>query len=115
MNRLYIPWKAQSDLWWNEICAKVVEHFGNPGDRYTTNPDEDCMMIDFKNPQDYLMCKMLLSEHVVDRTSWTLQVDENGVIMLNEEILERTGWKVGDVLEFENLNNGSILVKRKAS
>lgn len=114
MNKLYIPWESQSDLWWNEICAKVVEHFGNPGDRYITSPDEDWMEIEFKSKEDYLMCKMLLSEHIVNRTSWTLQVDENGVIILNDEILEKTGWQEGDELEFENLNNGSFLIKRKA-
>ena len=113
MNKIYIPWKKQSDLWWNEICVKIIEHFGNPGDRYTTNPDEDWMSIQFQTAEDYLMCKMLLSEHIVERNHWILPVNENGVMTLNEDILEKTGWREGDELEFIDLNNGSWQIKKK--
>lgn len=113
MNKIYIPWKKQSDLWWNDVCAKLVEHFGTPGEKYTTSTDEDYMTIDFKDKKDHLMCKMLLSEHIVDQRHWTLPVGDNGEVTLNDEILNLTGWREGDTLEFVDLNNGSWQIQKK--
>ena len=38
----------------------------------------------------------------------TLQIDENGVLTLTDELLEVTGWKEGDELEFIDNNDGSF-------
>ncbi len=38
----------------------------------------------------------------------TLQVDENGILTLTDELLEVTGWKEGDELEFIDNNDGSF-------
>jgi hypothetical protein len=40
---------------WNEICAWGIEHFGLPGDRYITEPDEKYMCWRFVSPQDQLL------------------------------------------------------------
>jgi hypothetical protein len=116
VNEVYIPWKKirDRDPDWNEICAKVVERFGIPGDRYTSHPAEDWMIFEFKDEQDSLMCKMLLSEYVEERNTWTLTVDENGVIVFPKDLLAKTGWQEGDVLDWANNNNGSSTLTKKA-
>jgi hypothetical protein len=62
MNTINVPWESQSNIWWNEVCAKIIEQFGLPGDRYTSHPSESCMQFIFKNDQDAFMCKILISE-----------------------------------------------------
>ncbi len=62
MTEISVPWEQQSNIWWNEVCAKVVEQFGLPGDRYTSHPSENHMKFIFKNEQDAFMCKLLISE-----------------------------------------------------
>ena len=44
--------------------------------------------------------------------SWILPVDDDGVITLPEDLLERSGWKEGDTLVYE-VSNGNILVRKK--
>jgi bifunctional DNA-binding transcriptional regulator/antitoxin component of YhaV-PrlF toxin-antitoxin module len=41
----------------------------------------------------------------------TLTVDDNGVLTFSEEILQETGWKEGDMLEF--IDNGDSFIMRK--
>lgn len=53
---------TSSTIWWNEVCASVLEHFGLPGDRFYYTPKMDYMTFTFKTEQDALMCKLLLSE-----------------------------------------------------
>lgn len=65
MNEVLVPWKdEQTGFWWNETCAMVLEHFGLPGDRYTSHPAENNMTFKFINEQDALMCKILLSDRI---------------------------------------------------
>jgi hypothetical protein len=40
---------------WDQMCIWSVEHFGLPGDRYTTEIDEQWMIWYFKNEQDQLL------------------------------------------------------------
>jgi bifunctional DNA-binding transcriptional regulator/antitoxin component of YhaV-PrlF toxin-antitoxin module len=58
------------------------------------------------------MCKMLLSEHVVERTTWTLTVGEDGVITFPDEVLKKTGWCEGDTINWQDLGDGSFLLKK---
>ena len=46
-----IAWSREFDNneKWNNVCAWAVEHFGLPGDRYTSHPTEDNMKFIFKN------------------------------------------------------------------
>ena len=59
-----VPWDSQHNIWWSNICAQIIEHFGLPGDRYTSHPTEDNMAFIFKNDKDALMCKILISDKV---------------------------------------------------
>jgi hypothetical protein len=65
MNIIQIPWTGyQSNIWWNNICANIVEHFGLPGNKYTTEVSENALKFYFHNEKDALMCKLLVSEHI---------------------------------------------------
>jgi hypothetical protein len=64
MTEIRVPWKSQSDTWWNETCASVIEHFGLPGGKYTTEVAADDMRFFFKDDYDGLMCKILISDSI---------------------------------------------------
>lgn len=60
-----IPWRHGDGIpGWNELCAKVVERFGLPGDKYTTEVSANWMGFKFKDERDGLLCKIMLSEHL---------------------------------------------------
>jgi hypothetical protein len=59
-----IPWKGQSNYWWDEACADVLEVFGLPGDRFTSHPTEDKMDFYFKSKKDADLCRILISEKI---------------------------------------------------
>jgi len=59
-----VKWNNQNGFWWNETCAVVLEHFGLPGERYTSHPSENEMLFKFFNPHDAFMCKILLSDRL---------------------------------------------------
>lgn len=109
-----IPWQNQNNIYWNDLCAQVVEHFGLPGKRYSSHPEENWMTFTFNNEQDYLMCKMLLSEHVAERTTWTLTVNEDGILTLPPAVLSKTGWKEGDIINWQDVGDGSWILTKKS-
>jgi len=43
----------------------------------------------------------------------TLTVDDNGILTFPEELLEKTGWKEGDVLEWIPSDDGSFTLVKK--
>ena len=47
---------------WNITCAKVLEVFGLPGQRYYYRPFDTHMTFTFKNKKDAVLCRILLSE-----------------------------------------------------
>jgi hypothetical protein len=47
---------------WNEACAKVLNVFGLPGNRFYYRPKEDYMIFIFKSIKDATVCRVLLSE-----------------------------------------------------
>lgn len=59
-----VPWSGQDDYWWNEVCAKIMEHFGLPGGKYTTSVSTECMKFIFYDDRDALLCKILVSDSV---------------------------------------------------
>ena len=59
-----VPWESQSNTWWNETCAKILEHFGLPGDRYVTEITPDYMDFKFNEVNDALMCRILISDDI---------------------------------------------------
>lgn len=109
MTEIYIPWEKvkDQDPEWSEICVKVVERFGVPGDRYTSHLKDDHMLFKFKDEQDYLMCKLLLSEYVQERNKWILTVNEYGMLVFPPELMAKVGWKEGDTLDWQNNDDGS--------
>jgi hypothetical protein len=62
MTEIRVPWESQSNVWWNETCANIIEHFGLPGGKYTTEISADDMRFFFTDERDALMCKILISE-----------------------------------------------------
>ena len=43
---------------------------------------------------------------------WILTVEKGGRVTLPKDLLEVTGWKVGDTLLFQSANDGAIVVSR---
>ncbi len=64
MIEILVPWENQPNIWWNETCADIVEHFGLPGDRYTTEINENEMKFFFKDERDALLCKIMISDKI---------------------------------------------------
>jgi hypothetical protein len=61
-----MPWKStQTETYWNESCADVVEVFGLPGGKYTTQVNPDLMIFYFKSEKDAALCRILLSEKIL--------------------------------------------------
>lgn len=42
---------------------------------------------------------------------WTVDVDEHGMVILPEALLEHTGWQVGDRLKYTQVGDSWILSK----
>ena len=64
MTEICVPWKSQSNVWWNETCARIIEHFGLPGNRYTTEVSANDMKFFFVNDKDAFMCRIMISEEL---------------------------------------------------
>ena len=63
---VFVAWSTgQNGVWWNETCAMVMEVFGLPGDRYTTQANPDVLAFFFKNPKDAVLCRILLSDRLL--------------------------------------------------
>ena len=62
-----------------------------------------------EEPEEY---DDLLPEEEDIVKSWILPVDDEGVITLPEDLLERTGWKEGDTLVYE-ISDGGVIVRKK--
>jgi len=43
----------------------------------------------------------------------TLTIDDDGVLTFPDEMIEKLGWKEGDVLEWKDLEDGSFSLKKK--
>jgi len=61
-NTVVVLWENQSNTWWNETCANIMEVFGLPGEKYQTEISTDSMKFHFNNEKDAFMCKLLISE-----------------------------------------------------
>ena len=45
-------------------------------------------------------------------TRYTLEIDEDGLLILNEEVLAATGWKEGDELVWEAHEDGTFTLTK---
>jgi hypothetical protein len=59
-----VPWESQSNIWWNETCADIMEHFGLPGGKYRTEVSTEYMKFIFYDDRDALMCRLLISDKI---------------------------------------------------
>lgn len=64
MTEIRVPWQNQSNVWWNETCAKIMERFGLPGGKYTTEITENDMKFFFNDEREALVCKIMISEEL---------------------------------------------------
>lgn len=65
MNEVLIDWKAGDTLSsWSDLCVRVIEHFGLPGGRYSTEVCADWMSFKFLDEKDAFLCKIMLSEYL---------------------------------------------------
>ncbi len=64
MVRITVPWQNQSNTWWNETCAQIINHFGLPVGKYVTEVSAECMHFDFSNEKDALLCKIMISDQI---------------------------------------------------
>lgn len=64
-HEVILDWQPHhTTIWWNEICASVIEVFGLPGHRFVYTPTEDYMTFTFKTIKDANLCRILLSEYL---------------------------------------------------
>ena len=59
-----VPWENQPNVWWNETCASIIDHFGLPGGKYVTEVNENYMNFIFYDDRDALLCKIMISEKI---------------------------------------------------
>ena len=59
-----VPWESQNNIWWNETCAIITEHFGLPGGKYVTSVSTECMKFIFYDDRDALLCKIMISDRI---------------------------------------------------
>ena len=45
---------------WTETCARVLEQFGLPGDRYTTEISPEYMIFNFVTREDAVMATLMI-------------------------------------------------------
>jgi hypothetical protein len=71
-----IPWDRNYDneYKWNEVCARAIEMFGLPGDRFETHANIHYMDFIFKSNKDALM----------------FAIEHNGQIVPNEDLTVET-------------------------
>lgn len=67
-----IPWDRnyENERNWNEVCARAIEQFGLPGDRFTTHANIHYMDFVFKSNKDALM----------------FAIEHNGIIVPTEDL-----------------------------
>lgn len=54
-------------------------------------------------------------EHITNETdSWTITVDEEGILTLPDELLNRLQWKEGDVLDWTDNADGTISLTKSS-
>ena len=71
-----IPWERNYDneYRWNDVCARAIEMFGLPGDRFETHANIHYMDFIFKSNKDALM----------------FAIEHNGVIVPDNDLTVET-------------------------
>ena len=66
MITVHIPWSSKINTLpqWDKVCVDIVERFGLPGGKYTTELTEDYMNFTFQNDKEGLLCQLLISDYI---------------------------------------------------
>ena len=66
MVTVHVPWnpKADSIPIWDEITISIIERFGLPGDKYTTELTDSYMNFVFNDEREGLVCQLLVSDYI---------------------------------------------------
>lgn len=66
MVTVHVPWshKAGSIPIWDEITILIMERFGLPGNKYTTELTDRYMNFVFKDEREGLVCQLLVSDYI---------------------------------------------------
>ena len=70
-----IPWNRNhsNDSMWNEVCARAIEMFGLPGERFETHANIHHMDFVFKNNKDALMFAIEHNGNIVPDEDLTIE------------------------------------------
>jgi hypothetical protein len=53
VTKVCIPWQIAGTIsYWNDTCARAIELFGLPGDRYSCKFSKECIEFHFNDEQD---------------------------------------------------------------
>jgi hypothetical protein len=71
-----IPWSRVHDneYKWNEVCARAIEMFGLPGDRFTTSANVNYMDFTFNSNKDALMFALEHNGRIVPENELTVEL-----------------------------------------
>ena len=70
-----IPWSREYDnaYKWNEVCARAIEMFGLPGDRFQTHANVNYMDFVFKSNKDALIFALEHNASIVSDDALTVE------------------------------------------
>lgn len=61
MTKVKIVWQTGDTIIdWDEKCIRVIETFGLPGGKYTTELSKDHMILHFVEAEDALMARLII-------------------------------------------------------
>jgi hypothetical protein len=71
-----IPWSREHDniYKWNEVCARAIECYGLPGDRFTTHANVDYMDFVFVSNKDALLFAIEHNGRIVPDDELTVEL-----------------------------------------
>ena len=71
-----IAWSREFDneYRWNEVCARAIEMFGLPGDRFTTSANINYMDFTFNSNKDALMFALEHNGRIVPEDELTVEL-----------------------------------------
>jgi len=71
-----IAWTREFDneYRWNEVCARAIEMFGLPGDRFTTSASINYMDFTFNSNKDALMFALEHNGRIVPEDELTVEL-----------------------------------------
>lgn len=74
-----IPWDRNYDneTKWNEVCARAIEAYGLPGDRFETRANVHYMDFIFKSNKDALLFAIEHNGQIVPNENLTVETFSN--------------------------------------